>query len=225
MTEPSGRVRVRRRVRIRRRRWLRWTLGTLGLLVALGGVALIPALGARARLAEARASMEEGRRAVLAGELEGASEAFADAESAFIRARGQAANPLLRAVSLLPLVGRNARTVEAMAEGGVLVARAGRLTATAVTGLPDGLGSLAPRRGRIAVGPLREIAGPSWRVSSSGRPRPSPTPSPRSSVPGARPGTRSCARCPCSRSWAAIRERWRPWPMRASSWPAPAGSR
>jgi hypothetical protein len=130
------------------------------LLVVAGllALALMPAMAARGHLLEAREQMEAGRSALLAGEAKRAEARFRAAEAAFINARAQAGNPLLRLTGYLPLAGRTPDAVSVMSDAGADVARAGAELSGSLASLPDGLATLGPRNGRIPIGPLDELA-------------------------------------------------------------------
>jgi hypothetical protein len=127
----------------------------LGGLLALG---LMPAMAARGHLVRARQEMEAGKTALLAGNPARAENRFRAAEGAFINARAQAGNPLLRLVGYLPLVGRTPDAVWAMSDAGSAVARAGAELSASLAELPGGLASLAPRNGTISLEPLERLA-------------------------------------------------------------------
>lgn len=143
----------------RRFRWRRWVAGGTALLLLVAALSVIPALGARRLLIEARNAMESGREAILDGELSRARASFAEAESAFTRARSQTGNPFLRVMSFTPIVGRNPDAVRDIAEAGSLLARAGRTVSSAIDDL-GGTSALAPVAGRIAIEPLASASGP-----------------------------------------------------------------
>lgn len=159
-------MRHRRRVRRRRRiRWGQWiALGVL-LLLLFAVLSLVPALEARRLLTQGRSAMEAGRDAVLAGQVDAADAHFAEAESAFIRARSHATSPTLRLTSSIPLVGRTPGTVRDMSEAGMFLAQAGRVITRAAADLPGGIATLAPTDGRIDPEPLALASGPLDRAS------------------------------------------------------------
>ena len=81
------------------RRHPRWGWSVLiafGILSILGVLAVVPALGARARLLTGRDELESARELLLSGELGAASAAFSRAEDAFDEAGGYARSPVLR---------------------------------------------------------------------------------------------------------------------------------
>jgi hypothetical protein len=127
----------------------------LAAFVALG---LIPATAARSHLERARGEMEGGKRALLASEPARAEERFRAAEGAFINARAQASNPILRVAGYLPILGRTPDAVWAMSDAGWQVARAGEEVSASLAELPGGLASLAPRDGVVPIEPLERLA-------------------------------------------------------------------
>jgi hypothetical protein len=98
------------------------------------------------------------RAALLAGDVEVAKEKFEQAEDAFVQARGHADNPLLRMVSLLPIIGRTPDAATGLSEAGHEVSLAGVSIAGGVAALPNGLASLAPHRGRIDTASYAALA-------------------------------------------------------------------
>jgi hypothetical protein len=87
--------------------------------VALGALVALsygPATAARARFGAARDSMARGRDALLAGDAATASTSFARAEGEFIQAGAAARNPALRAIGVLPVLGRTPDEVAALAD-------------------------------------------------------------------------------------------------------------
>jgi hypothetical protein len=166
---PEGhRVRVRVRVPIRRRRSLRrvrqaagrggWV--AMGLILILAIISVIPGLSARSGLEETRAALLEGRAALARAEVTEARDAFVQAEASLLAAQRQLDNPAVRAVSYVPLVGRTPDAATAVVEAGLLISQAGSLLAGAVNELPEGVAALAPRAGRIPLGPLGRVAQP-----------------------------------------------------------------
>jgi hypothetical protein len=159
LTEPSSWEDVLGRVTPpRRRTGLRLVLALLGLVAIATVLAVIPALAARARLNEARESMERGRALLGDGDTVTADVAFAQAEEAFISGLEQARNPFVRLASFLPIAGRSPDAVEEMARAGLYVAQAARVTTGAFNELPEGLAGLAPRDGVLPIDSLARIA-------------------------------------------------------------------
>ena len=162
------RVRVRVRVRRHRRKTRkrrRLVLAILGVLLLVGVLTALAALGIRRELLEARAAMTEGRTALASGDASGARAAFERASSAFIRARGSYRNPVLQLVGYLPLVGRTPDTLRAIIEAGDSTATAGISLSTALEDLPGGISALAPQGGEIPLEPLETVA-PALREGS-----------------------------------------------------------
>jgi hypothetical protein len=142
-------------------RWRRWVrrslLVLLGVLVLAGLLSIPPAIGAASKLLDARADLLTGREALVSGEVKEAERAFGRARESFAGARGDMGNPAIRVMSWLPLLGRSPDAVTAVAEAGELVAGAGLELARGGEGLPGQAASLAPRNGRIPLGPMRRI--------------------------------------------------------------------
>lgn len=124
--------------------------------LALAGFALM--LGARGPLIEARAAMQQGRRALLSGEAASAARAFREARVSFDDAEDRLSNPLTWFTSVLPVIGRTPDAVRAGAEAGALTAEAGTTMAEALVDLPGGVAALAPRNGVIPVDPFSDVA-------------------------------------------------------------------
>ena len=125
-------------------------LSALGLLL-VAALSLLPALGIQRDLTRARASLESGRNAFLAGRPPRAQRQFDAAASAFIQARASVNTPFLNLASALPILGRTPDSIEAMAAAGANVAgAAGQLTGE-ISRLPGGLGGLAPADGAISL--------------------------------------------------------------------------
>jgi hypothetical protein len=141
-----------------------WLIALLALLLTIGLVAiqLMGTLrGVRADLERARSAMERGRSELLAGDAAGATESFEQGRRLFTRATDQAGGPLLRAVSWIPVAGRTADAVSAIAGAGATTAEAARVLATALAEVPGGPASLAPAGGGFPldlIPPLAEAA-------------------------------------------------------------------
>jgi hypothetical protein len=123
----------------------------LSILVAL---AVVPALGARARLLTGRDELENARGLLLSGDLGAASAAFGRAEDAFDEAGGYARSPVLRLAGSVPLAGRSVNAVAVMAHAGKTTASAGFEIATAISSVPGGIAALVPSEGSL---PLERI--------------------------------------------------------------------
>jgi Protein of unknown function (DUF4012) len=160
-TRIRERVKVRKRASHRRwprRRWPRYVLVALILLAGLAALSLIPALSARDALEAGQGELVRARGLLLSDDAEGAGRAFDQAQADFLRATGDAGNPLLRLEGLIPLAGRTPDAVRTLADIGLRVAAAGKDLSEAISRLPGGLASLAPSGGRIPIDALRSLA-------------------------------------------------------------------
>jgi hypothetical protein len=145
------------RRRPRRRRILVPLLAVLALLVALVALALFPAAGAAEDLRAGRDALTEARDLLVAGDATGAADAFGRAGDRFEAAADAAGSPFVRLAGAVPLAGRSLDAIGALAEVGRRSASAGRALSQAVAEVPGGLGSLAPRDGRIPVEPMAAL--------------------------------------------------------------------
>lgn len=143
----------------RRRRVLRvlgWcALVLLVLVLLVGTITAIAGLSAKRSLDRGRAELQDGKRALVAGDLGRATDAFSTAEASFSDAEARVSGGLAGVASSMPLAGRTLRVVDGVAVAGRELAAAGGQLSAAVGRLPDGLGSLSPVNGRI---PVEEIA-------------------------------------------------------------------
>lgn len=98
----------------------------------------------------ARDALERGRSALEDQHLTDAERSFARARSLFIEAGGEARNPVLRAIALLPIVGRMPDVTVALADAGERAAEAAVLVTASVV-QRGGVGALAPRGGRFPI--------------------------------------------------------------------------
>lgn len=109
-------------------------------------------------LSRGRDHLQDARSALIAGDLDTAAERFDAAARAFGDAEATAAGRLGRLAGWVPLVGNNVDVAAGLARAGMHVAGAGSLLTGALAELPKGLGSLAPRGGRIPVGMLARLS-------------------------------------------------------------------
>ena len=119
-----------------------------------------------ASLLRGRDALAAGRADLVAGDAAGADREFAAAQAAFDAAGSTARAPWLRAVGLVPFVGRTPDTVDAMADAGLQTARAGSEIAGAVAALPDGLASLAPAGGAVPIERIAALSAPLSRAEA-----------------------------------------------------------
>lgn len=144
--------------RSRRRTILGVAAIVIVVVVCLAALSVVVGLGVRANAEAGRVAVSQGRRALAAGDLDRALERFREAESRFADSRNQAATGLGGLLSTLPLAGRSFDVAEGISEaGGTLAGAAADLTAS-ISGLPNGLGSLAPAGGRLPIETLEELA-------------------------------------------------------------------
>ncbi len=110
--------------------------------------------------------MQDARAALLSGDPQDAVSSFQRAQGAFGSARDSLGNPLLRLVSVLPIVGRTPDATLAIVEAGDRAAEAGEVLARAVEEIPGGMTALVPRNGTIPIEPLETLAEPLERASA-----------------------------------------------------------
>ena len=128
-------------------------------MAGLFAIVLIGAVGAvRHELVLASSAMERGRGQLLAGDARAATESFDRGRLLFVRATDGAEGSVLRAVSWLPLAGRTADAVNAIAEAGATAAEAARLLASALADIPGGPAGLAPVGGRLSIDRIPPLA-------------------------------------------------------------------
>jgi hypothetical protein len=104
-----------------------------------------------------RDSLEQARALLLNGNVQEAQARFAAAHTDFTKAVTSAANPLIRIESLVPLLGRTPDAVRTLADIGATVSGAGQSISGAVAKLPGGLDALAPKRGQIPLGVMKQL--------------------------------------------------------------------
>jgi hypothetical protein len=126
-----------RPARARRRRWWRWA-GLALLLVALWSLTSL--LASAGPLREGRTSLQEARRALLAGDLPAATTGFDDAREAF----GRAASAGGWGPGFLPMIGNHHDAVVALGRAGVSLAGAGSTLVEGLESVPGGIDGLAP---------------------------------------------------------------------------------
>jgi hypothetical protein len=141
-----------------RRRRVIWIV--LGALVIVLVASVVSATATLASLARGRDALAAGRTDLVGGDPAGAGERFAAAADSFDAAQRSARAPWLRAVGLVPFVGRTPDAISLLAEAGESTARAGTEIAGAVAALPEGLAALAPADGVIPVERIAALAGP-----------------------------------------------------------------
>lgn len=151
------------------RRWPRriaWILATLlTLILILGTLTVVAALGVRTNLTKGGDELKDGKRLLAAGDLGQAADAFRGAGKTFAAAEATASGGLAGFVRVVPILGRNLDVAAGTATAGRELAAAGAQLSTAVDGLPGGLGSLAPTDGRL---PVEAIASLTDEVAAAG---------------------------------------------------------
>lgn len=160
--EPEGPGRSRGSRRIRR--FIAVLVLAVVVLIVLVALSGISALLVRRGLTDGRAAMNRGRTQLLDGNTREAVAAFDDAEVSFEEATSSADAPWVRALSVVPYLGRTPDTMRAIAQASLATSQAGAELAAAVAKLPDGLASLAPARGRIPVERIEQLAEPLARA-------------------------------------------------------------
>lgn len=142
-----------------RRRLIALAIATVATaLLAVLAMAAVSALGVRRDLTAGRDALSRGKEAFVDGDAAAAGEAFSRAEEAFSAGAGGSRSIWLRVAGAVPFVGRTADAIRAVADAGVETARAATGLADAVTGLPGGLGALAPTADGIPLDPLSSLA-------------------------------------------------------------------
>jgi len=141
-----------------RPRLLRWAIALVVTLLVVAAVATaVVGLGVRADAMAARAEMSRGRRALTSGDLEEALDRFQAAQRSFEDAHRSTTGGMGGIVARIPLLGRSLDVASGITEAGATLAGAATDLTTAIAGLPDGLGSLAPSDGRIPVETLEGL--------------------------------------------------------------------
>ena len=150
---PNGRV-----GRLRAPAALRWAIGAvlaLGLLTVGASAASVP--GLRAAMVGGERALRTGRDRLMDPAAAGA--AFREAAARFDDARSRLRAPWFRALALVPFVGRTPDALQAVAEAGARVARAGRPWPAAWRPSP----AARPLSGRWRGG-CRSIPTSGWRA-------------------------------------------------------------
>ena len=128
------------------------------MLIALSLASAPSALGVREDLTAGKDALGQGQSRLLAGDLPGARESFAQARADFRRAATGAGGPFLKALGAAPVIGRTPDALVLLSRAGLSIAEAGSSVTGGLLKLPDGLGSLAPKGGRIPLERLRDLA-------------------------------------------------------------------
>jgi hypothetical protein len=172
----DGRGRVVRRHRHHHRRARRLFRRVALVCAVLGGVAILwgllaygPASRARADLMAGRTSLIEGRNRLAAGDLRSAAVSFRAAREQFARAANEASSPAIKVAGLVPILGRTPDAVRQMSEGGQLIAQAGVDISEEISGLPEGVATLAPSDGVFPVDRYPSVAAALDRSAAQSR--------------------------------------------------------
>ncbi|HEY7873546.1 MAG TPA: DUF4012 domain-containing protein [Actinomycetota bacterium] len=133
------------------------TISLLVVLVAFLADLVYAAVGLNTSLNGMKDALEDGRRQLRDGAVEGSLVSFRTAVEKAEQAAGFATQPAWSVLTSLPLIGRDGRAVEAMSEAGGLTARAGEEAVRAgdVLGVDrDGLANSIYREGTVRFGSL-----------------------------------------------------------------------
>ena len=138
-----------------RRRRLRVVLAGSVVLVIVAVLVILSLMRTVQRieneLSLGRSAMERGRDAFFAGDAAAASEAFRTGGELFARAEDRANGLLFAGVGWLPIIGRTADAVDAVAGSAAMASEAVVVLADAAAEIPGGVAALAPKRGRVAL--------------------------------------------------------------------------
>src|SRR5918996_1338404 len=148
----------RKRPRSSRRR--RTTIALVVAAAVLAGVLLlvITLLSVRRDLELGRAAMERGRTQLIGGDVDASAVSFRSGRDMFASAVDRADGLGVRAIGLLPWLGRTSDAVRAMAASATSAADAAIVITDAIASAPGGLGGLAPTSGTVHVERLIPLA-------------------------------------------------------------------
>ncbi len=156
---PAPQGSARRPARRSRSRSLAFVaLGALTVFAVMALLTLLAGLNSKRGLDRGRVDLQEGKKALVDGDLGRATDAFGRAERSFAEAQAQASSGLGAVVRAVPVLGRNLDVVAGAALAGRELATAGAQLTSAVAALPDGLGSLAPQQGRLPVDDIASLS-------------------------------------------------------------------
>jgi hypothetical protein len=102
-------------------------------------------------LSAGRQALQEARRALASGNLDEAADRFRRAGERFLQASKEVGGPLGTVAGLFPLLGNDVDVAAGLADAGVLLSGAGSDLTSAISGLPEGFGSLVPVGGRFPL--------------------------------------------------------------------------
>jgi Protein of unknown function (DUF4012) len=134
-------------------------LGVLALAVAGAAIVAFATMGIRPDLERGRRALEDGRRALLAGDVGTADRAFIRARTSFARATSAAGSGLGTLADSVPVLGRTFDVATALADAGRHAAAAGLAITDGIGELPGGIDALAPTGGALPVDAFGELAG------------------------------------------------------------------
>ncbi|WP_157041863.1 DUF4012 domain-containing protein [Nitriliruptor alkaliphilus] len=132
-------------------------LVTVVLLVVWAVVAGVLLLSAGRHLAAAQRALPAARQSLAAGDLDAGHEAIATLAAAGRAATRDLDALVVRPLRMAPLLGADVRAASAIARAGQDVGGAAEEFLDTLVGLPDGLGSLGPRDGRLPVDEIRAL--------------------------------------------------------------------
>ncbi|HEX6257546.1 MAG TPA: hypothetical protein VFZ70_17180, partial [Euzebyales bacterium] len=119
------------------------------------GIAAWALAGARTELVEGRRHAADGRQALERFDLVAAQESFVAAQQRFAAGRAGLDNPAVGVLKIIPFIGPNLRTTQALAVSGDLVAASASDVLAEINSQPRGLAAYVPSGGRF---PVRQIA-------------------------------------------------------------------
>ena len=145
LTDEPDQVRPRKN----RRRLTALLLVSVAVVVTIVALALV-GFGVRADAESGRVAVAQGRRALLAGDLERAQERFEAAEPTSPTG-GTGLRTAWEEPEHPPVLGRTFDVASGVADAGATLAAAAADLTEAIASLPDGLGSLAPSDGSLPI--------------------------------------------------------------------------
>jgi hypothetical protein len=164
VVEPAQGSRVELTPRRRRRRLFAALLGVTAVALVVLALTALALLGIASELQRGQGALRDARRALANGDLPLAADGFREAGDAFASATRRSDGLPATIGSWMPFTGNNVDVGAGLARAGTEVAAAGDVLTSALSGLPDGLGSLAPQDGRI---PVEDMAGLAAHVADA----------------------------------------------------------
>jgi hypothetical protein len=126
-------------------------------LIVVIGIAAWALAGARTELVEGRRHAADGRDALADFDLVTAQQSFDAAQERFAAGRADLGNPAVNVLEVVPFIGPNLRTTEALAVSGELVAAAAGDVLAEINSQPDGLAAYVPSDGRFPVDEIADL--------------------------------------------------------------------